>query len=163
MSIIDELITDRTQADVDRQLELDAKWDPKLGYFGGPYEEYQEWLEGTKGTYRASDLNRVGEAMIYIANRLAEAGYDITVLPRTDWTVEDWVTPENLQELLAALRTLRSAFAQRSGTPSVPVYTDRLTYTEANDIEKILSAVDQLLSNLMADWFYSGEVYSGEV
>lgn len=36
-------------------------------------------------------------------------------------------------------------------------------YTVANNIEKILVDINQLLINMAADWFYSGEVYSGEV
>ena len=49
------LITDRTRADVDAGNE--------------------------KGTYKASDLNRVGSAMNYVATRLREQGYDPHITP----------------------------------------------------------------------------------
>lgn len=162
MSIIDELITDRTQADVDRQLELNAKWKPRSNVFAGTAAERAEWLAGTKGTYSADDLNRVGEAIAYIAGLLQEAGYDVSVAPRTDWSNESWVTPAAARQLLADLAALRAAFPQKSGTAQVPQSMERMTVTEANDIEKVLKAVSTLLSNIMADWFYSGEVYSGE-
>lgn len=163
MSIIDELITDRTQADVDRQLELNAKWDPGTGFFNGTYEEQQEWLAGTKGTYRASDLNRVGEAILYIAERLRAAGYAVDVSPVTDWTENSWVTPAYATKLLAELRQLRSKFTQMTSTPQVPADMEHMTVQDANDMEIILADVDRLLGNIMAAWYFSGETYSGEV
>lgn len=137
MSVIDTLIIDRTLTDV---LQRTAK-----------------------GTYGAEDLNRVGEAVIYIAGRLRAAGYDVTVTARTDWAEGEWLTPSGASQLLVNLKMLQSQFAQKSSTPAVPADMEQLTYTEANDIEKILAAVDLLLTNIMAAWFYSGEVYSGEV
>lgn len=163
MSIIDELITDRTQADVDRQLELNAKWIPGSGFFNGTYEEQQEWLAGTKGTYRASDLNRVGEAILYIAERMQAAGYAVNVAPMTNWTEADWVTPSAASRLLQDVRQLRGKFAQTPDTPPVPEDMENMTFRDANDIEKNLAAVDRLLSNMMAAWYSSGELYSGEV
>ena len=38
-----------------------------------------------------------------------------------------------------------------------------LTHTEANDIEKILLDVDELITNMTAAYYYSGELYGGEV
>lgn len=43
-----------------------------------------------------------------------------------------------------------------------PDSANDLTWQEANDIEKILVDVDELLTR-MAAWFYSGELYAGEV
>lgn len=37
--------------------------------------EMTEWFSDLKGAYNASDLNRVGAAMEYISQRLADAGY----------------------------------------------------------------------------------------
>lgn len=137
MSVIDTLITDRTLADVSNRT--------------------------SKGSYNASDLNRVGKAMIYVADRLRGAGYDVSVNPRVNWTDAEWVSPAHAAQLLADLAALREQFAQASGTPDVPADMEGLTYEDANDIEKMLQAVDGLLTNIMVAWFYSGEVYSGEV
>ena len=65
MTIIDTLITDRNQDDVDRALYLSGLW--VEGEFTGTAEELSEWSGGLKGTYNSSDLNRVGEAMWYLA------------------------------------------------------------------------------------------------
>lgn len=163
MSIIDELITDRTQADVDRQLYLDSLWNPFYNRFAGTAAERSEWLQGTKGTYRASDLNRVGEAISYVAERMREAGYAVEVSPITDWKDSDYITPGAAEKLLRELRDLRNKFTQMPGTPQVPADMENMTVQDANNMEIILADVDRLLSNMMAAWYSSGELYSGEV
>ena len=70
MSIIDELITDRTQADVNRVRELALK-----GWANLTEGEKAEWNAGMKGAYNATDLNRVTQAMDYINAELEGYGY----------------------------------------------------------------------------------------
>ena len=41
--------------------------------------------------------------------------------------------------------------------------TDGLTWSGANDIERILLDVEQLINNMAAAWYYSGDLYAGEV
>ena len=139
------LITDRTKADV---------------------------INGTeKGSYNASDLNRVGAAMNYVADRLRAAGYDPHISPKTDWKDDDWVDPASQAVYLGDLAELRKQFALYDTTPEVLPRilatainsNDGLTYTWANDIEQILLDIDALLTNIAAGWLYSGEIYSGEV
>ena len=48
-------------------------------------------------------------------------------------------------------------------TPPVPNDMEKLTYQEANDIEKILEDIDRLLTDAAQAWFYSGDLYAGEV
>lgn len=70
MSIIDTLITDRSQSDVDRALTLSAK-----GWAGMTAAEREEFEAGMKGSYNATDLNRVNAAMEYLDTRLKAMGY----------------------------------------------------------------------------------------
>ena len=137
MSIIDTLVTDRTQADVD--------------------------AGNDKGTYKASDLNRVGAAMNYVADRLRAAGYDPHISPKTDWMDGEWVTPADEAIYLGDLAELRKQFTLYETTPEVPPDLEKLNYIEANNIEQILLDIDALLTNIAAGWLYSGEIYSGEV
>ena len=137
MSIIGTLITDRTQEDVDAR--------------------------NGKGTYNASDLNRVAAAMNYVAGRLESAGYGPHISPKTGWKDDDWVDPSAQAVYLGYLTELRSQFAMMQTTPPVPNDMEKLTYQEANDIEKILEDIDRLLNNAAQAWFYSGDLFSGEV
>lgn len=145
MSIIDTLVTDRTLSDV--------------------------LAENAKGTYNASDLNRVGATMNYVAGRLRAAGYDPHISPKTDWKNNDWADPAAQAVYLGDLAELRKQFAMMKSTPEVPPRilatgintNDGLTHTWANDIERILEDVDALLTNISAAWFFSGDLFSGEV
>lgn len=124
-----------------------------------------------KGTYNASDLNRVGAAMNYVAARLREQGYDPHISPKTDWKDDDWVDQAAQAVYLGDLAELRKQFTLYETTPEVPPRIlatainsgDGLTYAWANDIEQILMNIDTLLTNIAAGWLYSGEIYSGEV
>lgn len=124
-----------------------------------------------KGTYNASDLNRVGAAMNYVADRLREQGYDPHISPKTDWKDDDWVDPAAQAVYLGDLAELRKQFTLLYSTPEVPPRilatgintNDGLTHTWANDIEKILEDIDLLLTNAEQAWFYSGDLFSGEV
>ena len=71
------LITDRTQADVDRVRYLASLWDPATRTWCGTAEEAAEWRSGPKGAYNAKDLNRVTLAASYLLTQLSEAGYRV--------------------------------------------------------------------------------------
>lgn len=152
------LITDRTQEDVDRVRQLAQK-----GFGNMTADEKTEWLNGLKGAYNASDLNRVGAAVAYVAGRLKGYGYAVSVSPRQDWQVSDIPTPESMTAYLADVAALRAALTVAADTPEVPEDMERLTWQEANDIEQILLDVDALVTNMAAAWFYSGDLYAGEV
>lgn len=155
--ILDTLITDRTSADVSRANELNKK-----GFANMTAAEKAEYLAGLKGSYNATDLNRVGEACEYVADRLnALGGFDIHVTAKQDWTEEDIPTPSSFDSYLSDITAIRAAYAVIA--PAVPADMERFTYEEANDIEKILIAVDELLNRVIASFVFSGQTFSGIV
>lgn len=156
-----QLITDRTQADVDRGSYLASLW--VAGEFTGTDDELAEWNSDLKGFYSASDLNRVGNAMNYVANRFTESGYHPVISPRIDWTEDDIPRESDMAHYLADLNILRGVLAVMPTTPEVPADMDGLTYQEANNIEQILLDIDSLITRMMAAWFYCGDLYCGEV
>lgn len=158
MSVIDTLVTDRTEADVSRYSELRDK-----GWAEMTTAERAEWVAGMKGAYNASDLNRVASAMSYLSQRFASAGYSVPVSSPTDWANGDIPRKDDLDTYLDDLRRIRDALAVMDTTPSAPGSMDYLTWAKANDIEKILVDVDDALGRLLLSPFYSGEIYSGEV
>lgn len=158
MSVIDTLVTDRTEADASRYSELRDK-----GWVVMTTAERAEWVAGMKGAYNASDLNRVASAMAYLSQRFASAGYSVPVSSPTDWANGDIPRKDDLDTYLDDLRRIRAALAVMDTTPSAPGSMDYLTWAKANDIEKILVDVDDALGRLLLSTFYSGEIYSGEV
>src|SRR5699024_3533206 len=126
-------------------------------------DERTAWTLGLKGTYNASDLNRVGNAVNYVAGRLESAGYSAPVDPKIDWLESDIPTESSMERYLEDVDTIRSTLTVLPGTPDVPENMVGLTYEEANDIERILLAVDDLITNMINAYLYSNEINCGEV
>ena len=150
-TIIDTLITNRTQADAERVKELAAK-----GFAAMTADERAEWLAGMKGAYNASDLNRVGTALNYLAGRLASiCGKSITWTAKTDWAVTDIPAASQVAEYQQQIQEIRDALAYPAGTPDAPQLA-RLTYTGANDIERILKLCEALIVNVAKSFRHTG-------
>lgn len=154
-----QLITDRVQADVDRVAQLAGR----VSAGTATAAELAEWQSDLKGAYNASDLNRVGAAVAYVAGRLTGYGYAVTVNPKQDWTGSDIPTAGQMAAYLRDVAALRGAIAVMASTPPTPDSANNLTWQEANNIEQILLDVDELLTRMAAAWFYSGDLYAGEV
>ena len=132
-----DFITDRTRADVANQTD--------------------------KGFYNASDLNRVGAAVEYIAGRFTALGYDCPVTVKKDWLTSDAPTASQLETYRQNIVTLRSRIAVMQSTPEAPASMAGLNYVKANNIEQILLDLDALITDITKSWCFSGEVYAGEV
>ena len=152
------LITDRTAQDVDRVKTLAEKaWQDMTA------EERTEWLSPMKGAYNYTDLNRVEEAVAYVAERLKAFWY-LTDLPITrSWSAEDIPTGSDFARYLSNVETLRRAIAVWASTPTTPTETNGFGVNEANALEQILMDVDLVLTHISQAWFYSSDLYSGEV
>lgn len=119
--------------------------------------------ETDKGFYNASDLNRVGAAVEYIAGRFAALGYDCPVTVKKDWLTSDAPTASQLETYRKNIVTLRSRIAVMASTPDAPASMAGLDYVKANNIEQILLDLDALIDNITKSWCFSGELYAGEV
>lgn len=120
-------------------------------------------LGNQKGVYNAVDLNRVGNAINYVAGRLRSAGNEIKVSPKTDWSRVDIPTTGQMDHYLEQVRKVRDVLTVYQTTPLAPSDMVDLTYGQANDIEKILLDVNELITNAIAAYYYSGELYGGEM
>lgn len=143
---IAQLITDRTAADVTRAQQLNAKWIG--GAFTGTTEELAEWFGNLKGAYNASDLNRVGAAVRYLAERFALYGYQVSVNPKTDWTAEDIPTPTEMQTYLGEVAKVRDVL-DIATAPTLPADAEGLTHSEANAIEIVLVMIDETINRVV--------------
>lgn len=156
--ILDDLITDRAEADAARVRALADK-----GYAAMTAAERAEWAGNLKGAYNASDLNRVGSAMDYVAQRLKSCGISVSVSPRTDWQETEIPARAEMAAYLADIAALRAALPLRDGTPPAPGDMLGLTWEEANAIEAILLAADDAITRVSKAWYYSGDLYAGEM
>ena len=143
--IIDTLITNRTQADVDYVNTLTAKW--LAGTITN--DEKTEWLAGLKGAYNYTDLNRVGEAVEYVADILNQSGRSVSPTAKQDWTVADIPTVTQMSAFLSDLTLLKSSV--RGVTIQVPSNMNNLDYQTANRIEQLILAVYNAINRERAD------------
>lgn len=152
------LITDRTPYDVDRWKQLKNK-----GIQNMTATELAEWRNGMKGSYNYTDLNRVEEAVKYVAQRLTQKGYSIFLTTKTDWTLGTIPTKAAMDRYMGNVARIRSAIPVYPTTPAAPTTAQKLTYKMANDIEQILKDVDSLIDNMLGGYYFSGDLYAGEI
>lgn len=160
--VILTLITDRTAADV---FEAKRLRDKLLAGEALTDVESARYFAGLRGCYNASDMNRVGAAVRYVAGRLNAEGYGAYVEPKTDWQIEDIVRQSDWNKYLDEVRHLRRKLTLMRTTPQITdgMYSGLKRYAEANAIEQILVDLDWMLTNIIRDYIYAGEVFAGEV
>lgn len=176
MSVIDTLVYDRTQADVDRVFTLKNKI-LTGGLTALTAEERAEYMAGMKGAYNYTDMNRVGQAVSYIANRMTSipnelAAYQVekgvaddpiyhvpynpssvVVSAKTNWDMGDTPTQSLATAYLNDLVTLRKQLTLPANAPEVPSTLDGLTFSTANDIEYLLYVIDKTLTEVEAELY----------
>ena len=108
----------------------------------------------TKGAYNYSDLNRVEWAIAELATSAA-----IPLTTKTNWTAWDLPKRSDMARILRNIETLRRAFPLPPSVPKTPGTMERFTFSQANDIETILSHLAESANAV----FRSGELYAGEI
>lgn len=108
------------------------------------YVPYTEILAtgATKGAYNYSDLNRVERAVAEISDML-----NLGLVTKTDWSMRDIPTASEMERYLNNVAVLREQVADDTSVPELPTSMNNLTYTDANNIELVLNAVYERLTN----------------
>ena len=142
-----EAVTDRSQSDVYRVLEL-----LKKGWKDFSDSEKQEWSAGMKGSLNASDLERV-QNNIQLLSDVLELNLAVSEVP-------EFPTVSLFNEIRENTGKIRNAYCIHSTTPIVPDEPLN-TFEKWNDIERILDDVYKILLNNFH--YYCGtEIYAGE-
>lgn len=113
----------------------------------------------TDGSYNATDLNRVGQAVQYVADLLSSYGYSVSVSPKTDWAISDIPRASDMAQYLADLNALKDKFY---GTTELPDSMNNLTVTAANNIEKLLLEIETYINRMVAGFRKCGTFKSGQ-
>lgn len=129
------LITDRTQQDVTER--------------------------NPKGYYAASDLNRVGYAVEYLAEIIRGYGYTVEVSVKTDWGDTDWKLTGEMVKYLQSLNNLKAIF---STLVELPESMEKIDHEDANNIELLLLTIDETITRVVAGFTRSNAfaLYSGQ-
>lgn len=183
-----EMITDRNMSDVEIAKSLIKK-----GFANMTEAERQQFMSGLRGAYNYTDFNRVENAVDYISKYLWSINSDlgaladnlgvawdkmfssplnVQVVTKTDWSVYDTTSENQRQRYLQNISViLRALEIEPSNFPKT---LSGLTYSGANLIEsslvsanaeavKIKTQKETYIKNASKAWFYSGELYGGEI
>lgn len=138
------MITDRTQTDVN-SIDPDA-------------------TTVSKGAYNYTDLNRVEDKVKELNEMLISYRYmNEELVTKLDWTLTDKFNETDSQRYLGNVQKIRNALVVTSATPDVPATMHKLTYEQANNIEKILVDIETLIFGIQGYFVYSGVSNSGQV
>lgn len=114
----------------------------------------------SKGHYNVSDLNRVEEWCEYLTNLLTSYSYKVDIQVKKNWQRSDFPTSSEMERIRQNINRLKEAYFSFT---QIPENLEYMTIEKANDIEKILFEIDTLLNNMISQFNYCGEIYSGEV
>lgn len=115
--------------------------------------------------YEYTDLNRVESAVAEIASMFQELGIAQNMEIKTDWdfpqnfSVESWPVQSQMVRYLSNVERIKALFPN---SVRLPASMDSLTWTGANNIEKILQIAFDRISGIKKTYRYSGELFAGE-
>ena len=115
----------------------------------------QDVAMGTqKGFYNVSDVQRVNSYIEYLSDVL---DLNLTV---TSVSLGQALTRAQMDSIINNVNTIRAAWYVASDTPQTPIAAN-WDYVKANNIEKILKALDEFYQSVQIDKLYSGTLRAG--
>ena len=121
-------------------------------------------INGTaKGNYNADDLNRVAVAVNYISEMFAQYGYSVPEAVAADWKTNDLPRKSKIDEHHAKTLAAIGLILYPGKPDKIPEALDKLTIEGANAIERALYELIIAGNNIPDSWYFSGELYGGEI
>lgn len=122
-----------------------------------------------KGCYNITDLNRVEAAVQTLSAALTSAGYPVEIAPvlkgskaeDREWQEGDVLYRPQWTTYLENVQRLRDAYYTLAETGELPAPEDKLEYTGANTIEKVLADIDLLLDGMKSIYRRAGTFSAG--
>lgn len=157
MRIMKKLITDRTKADADYAERLYGSLWTDL-----TQPEKEDFEAGLKGSYNRTDLNRVGTALITIRDRLRTHCIDVPAEVREDYEADEVLDKAAMDAYMESANAVYASVPHSS--PKPPDGINDLDYEGANNIEKVIIAVDDVLEIREVGWIYADEeLFAGDL
>lgn len=107
-----------------------------------------------KGFYNVSDIERVNSYISYLSDEL---GLNLTV---NTITFGEKLTRAEMQGIIDNVNAIRAAWYVSTDTPQTPIPL-AWDYRKANDLEKIVKALDEFMQSVKVDKLYSGTFRAG--
>lgn len=107
-----------------------------------------------KGLYNVKDIQRINSYVEYLSDVL---DLNLTV---TDVSLGQALTRAQMDAILSNINAIRAAWYVAIDTPQTPIAVN-WDYVKANNIEKILLALDEFYQSTQIDKLYSGTFRAG--
>lgn len=108
-----------------------------------------------KSYYNVNDLIRINDWIKLLSDYLG-LGLKIET-----YSLGQIITLDNINLILNNIQTLKDNWYVANDTPYTPI-ANGYNYKSANDVEKILSDLNDFMISVESDFKYSGTFYSGE-
>lgn len=148
------MIFDRTQEDVSAAIDIR---NTKIKKFETLTEQDIKTLE--RGSFTINTLNRIENKQNTIKMLLNSVGIPIEITNK-NWDNTQIFDEIEFNRILQNLNVLIESFCVYKNTPQVPKKS--FYFEDINSIEKILFDLEELHTNLLKSFRYSGIVYLGQ-
>lgn len=120
-------------------------------------------MQTKKGVYNAGDMNRVSAAVELLRPVYRDFGYAVGDAKIRTWAENELPRLSEAEEYLAAVRGLNGRFRYADEPFVLPETMRFLTHAGANNIEKFLAAMPEVFERMASAWYFSDDLYTGEV
>lgn len=104
-----------------------------------------------KGSYNYTDLNRLHAACNELLELLRSVGYVVEMDTWHTWLPSDYPRVENTSAWLENIYRVINGF-YKLNVYKLPDDMSAFTYEQANDIEKALLDIEQIIQNIKGNW-----------
>ena len=124
-------------------------------------EQKAEYLIGLKGAYSYVDFNRVENAVKYLSELLRTFSYPNTVNVKTDWQPSDIQKVSEIQRYIDNIAELKNKYYSNV-EGEMPTTSTWLTVDGANYIERLLTNIERILTDMQQVFVRSGVATCGQ-
>lgn len=130
---MEELIFDRTQQDLENKTK--------------------------KSFYNYTDLNRIELWCKYISEILNSYSYPVNIITKTNYLRNNLPNESDLERIRGNINTLQKAYFSFT---QIPENLEYMNWQKANDIEKILYEIDNIIKYMENNFVYCGVARCGQ-
>ncbi len=120
-------------------------------------------MEDEKGALLVSTLNRIENNSQYLAEKLTELHYPVTIDTKTDWVNTDYpYIDTEINRIKNNLELLKETYHVLNTTPSNDVSKTTMNYSDVNIMEQITFDLNYLIESMENYYVYCGVANCGQ-
>lgn len=120
------------------------------------------WDHTDQESYSYADLNRIETAIQELQELLSGYGYTTNNLCKTDWTRDTPLSQLEIDRIRRNICALQDVFCRSPDWQEI-AYNSTLDSSQVNAWEWDLHTIGVWVDRMTAAWYYSGDLYAGEV